>query len=74
MLGATATDLVVIGVLAQRGWLMAPASASAIGVVLGTVLVVAFLLDLVKAPLSRRIRSTTDDPPATRTTVAPLGQ
>ena len=74
MLGATATDLIVIGVLAQRGWLMAPASASAIGVVLGSVLVVTFLLDLVKAPLSRRIRSTTDDPPATRTTVAPLGQ
>ncbi|MGC8511122.1 MAG: HAD-IC family P-type ATPase [Acidimicrobiales bacterium] len=61
MLGATATDLVVVSVLANRGWLMAPASASAIGVVLGSVLVVTFLLDLLKAPLSRRIRSTTDD-------------
>ena len=63
MLGATVVDLVVITVLADRGWLMAPVAAGDIGVVLGAVLVTTFLLDLVKAPLSRRIRATTDDPP-----------
>ncbi len=57
LLAATVTDLVVVGVLANRGWLMAPAGAGAIGAVLGSVLVVTFLLDLVKTPLSRRLRA-----------------
>ncbi len=73
MLVATLADLVIITALAWRGWLMAPAGLGAIGVVLGSVVIVMFLLDQVKAPLSRRIRDTTDDPPEPAGVVTTVG-
>ena len=60
MVAATVVDLVVVATLATRGWLMAPVSLAAIGLVVGSVVAVLLLLDAVKAPLSRRIRDSGD--------------
>jgi len=59
MLAATAADLVLVTIFAVRGILMAAVPLADVGVLLAAVLGATVVLDLVKAPLLRRIRSDT---------------
>ena len=55
MLVATALDLVIVSVLAQRGVLMAPVGLSDIAVLLGAVAGATVVLDMLKAPFLGRL-------------------
>jgi H+-transporting ATPase len=55
MLAATAVDVVVVALLAERGILMAPVGLAQIGVLVGAVLGTTLLLDVLKAPLLGRM-------------------
>lgn len=53
ILASSAADILIITMLATRGWLMAPLSSSIVGAVLGASFVLAFALDAVKFAVSR---------------------
>ena len=65
MVISSVVDVIVVATIANRGILMAPVGAGVIALVIGVVLAVTLVLDQVKRPLARRIRSAA--PPAPRT-------
>lgn len=65
MPAATTLDLAVVAILATQGILMAPISLADVGALLGAVLAATLILDTLKIPLLRRVRTQTRIAPAT---------
>ncbi|HTX04599.1 MAG TPA: HAD-IC family P-type ATPase [Steroidobacteraceae bacterium] len=55
IVASSVADIAIIAVLATQGWLMAAVPATLVGLVLGASLVLTWLLDAVKAVLSRSL-------------------